>query len=128
MLSNILIKFKSRSEIKQLISSYSFQQVKQLFNSSFKSNLIFYWKIILKNILNLCVAGYEPNINDQPTLQWIWNIRGYYDRGKIVVHGTRFLVNFVRRVGGRGTGRWKRWFVILACCKFHFIREHENLV
>ena len=38
-----------------------------------------------------------------------------------------FIGQVVHPVGGEGIG-WKGEIVILDRCKFHFIREHENLV
>ena len=39
-------------------------------------------------------------------------------------HGTRLLVSSLIFKDGRG---WIGGIAILACCKFHFIKEHENL-
>ena len=58
------------------------------------------------------------------------DIRGYYDRKKIVVnlacqHGTNLLVSSFIQYERRGL---REGIVHLARCVFHFIREHENLV
>ena len=62
----------------------------------------------------------------------MWNIRGYYDRGKIVgnisLFPLSFISQFVNAVGVVGNLATGEVIVILARCKFHFIREHENLV
>ena len=58
----------------------------------------------------------------------MYNIRGYYDRGKIVVNlvptWNSFIGQFVHPIEGFGRGG----IVNLALCKFHFIVEHENLM
>ena len=60
-----------------------------------------------------------------------YSIRGYIDRGKFVINlFCSFIGQSVHPVGGEWMGyrRWRRGINILASCKFHIIREHENMV
>ena len=61
---------------------------------------------------------------------------GYYDKGKIklssILVDTMELfywsVNLTSKEGGDGVKGLKGKIIILACCVFYFIREHENQV
>ena len=57
--------------------------------------------------------------------EWMYNIRGYYDRGKIVIY---WSVRLSSRSGGDWVKRGMGWIVILASYKLYFIRVHDNMV